>query len=172
MDRPSIGGDNVELYLIRHAEAAPEGEGGVTEDADRPLTAKGEEQARRMGKGIERKGLRPDVVVASPLLRARQTADLLVAGLAPPPPEVKMSEELAPDGRRKRLSRYLKELGAEKVALVGHQPDLAQFAAWLIGGKKAHIDIAKAGVAHIVCDGGPGKAKGRLVSLVTPEWLD
>jgi len=162
----------VELYLIRHAEAAPEGEGGVNDDADRPLTTRGEEQARKVGKGLERKGLRPEAVVSSPLLRSRQTADLLVAALASPPPEVKMCEELAPDGRRRRLSRYLKGLGTNKVALVGHQPDLGEFAAWLVGSKKAHIDIAKAGVAHIVCDDGPGKGKGRLVSLVIPEWLD
>jgi phosphohistidine phosphatase len=161
----------VELYLIRHADAAPAGEGGITKDADRPLTAKGEEQARNLGQGLERKGMRPAVVVSSPLLRSRQTADLLVGAFSPPPPDVKVCEELAPDGKRRRLSRYLRTLGATKIALVGHQPDIGAFAAWLIGSKKAQIEIAKAGVAWITCEDSPGRGQGELVLLVAPEWF-
>jgi len=161
----------VEIILIRHAEAAPIGEGGVSEDAQRPLTVTGEEQAKRLGKGLERKGIHPGAVVSSPLLRSRQTAELLLKGLADPQPEVKVSEELAPGGKRRRLSRFLRGLGEDKVAIVGHQPDLGEYAAWLIGSKKAHIDLAKAGVARISFEDGPGKGKGSLVSLVTLEWL-
>ncbi len=161
----------MELYLIRHADAVPLGEGGVTEDADRPLTPKGEDQAKKAGKGLERMGMRPDVVVTSPLLRARQTADLLVGALGLPRPEIEVSEELAPDGKRRRLSRYIKDMGKAKVVLIGHQPDLGTLAAWLIGSKKAQVEIAKAGVAHITCEAGPGKGKGILVELVKPEWF-
>ena len=47
---------SVELYLIRHADAAPVGEGGVVDDEARPLTTKGEEQGRRLGSGFRAKG--------------------------------------------------------------------------------------------------------------------
>jgi phosphohistidine phosphatase len=113
----------MEIYLVRHAEAAPAGEGGITDDADRPLTARGEEEAKRLGKGLELKGVRPGAVISSPLLRARQTADLLVGALTAPRPEVKLCDELAPGGKRRRLSRFLKDLGVDSVVLVGHQPD-------------------------------------------------
>jgi phosphohistidine phosphatase SixA len=54
---------------------------------------------------------------------------------------------------------------------VGHQPDLGEFAAWLIGSKKAQIDIAKAGVAFIHCEKEVTKGGGSLEWLVPPEWL-
>ena len=57
------------------------------------------------------------------------------------------------------------------VAVVGHQPDLGQLAGWLIGARKAQIDLAKAGVAHIAFDPEPRKGAGTLVWLVTPEWF-
>jgi phosphohistidine phosphatase len=168
---PEEEGSDVELYLIRHAEATPLGEGGITEDAERPLTPKGEEQAKKLGAALRQKGLQPGVVVSSPLLRARQTAELLLQGLGEPAPSMRVSEDISPGGKRRRLSRFVKDLAADKVALVGHQPDLGEFAAWLIGSRKAQLDLAKAGVACVVCDGKPGKADGRLVWLVTPELL-
>ena len=57
------------------------------------------------------------------------------------------------------------------VAVVGHAPDLSEWAAWLIGGKKAHIDLAKAGIALIRCPEGPRKGACSLIWLVTPDWL-
>jgi phosphohistidine phosphatase SixA len=53
---------------------------------------------------------------------------------------------------------------------VGHQPDLGEWTAWLIGSKKAHIDLAKAGVAFLACPDGTRKGGGSLVWLVTPDW--
>jgi phosphohistidine phosphatase len=161
----------VELYLIRHADAAPLGEGGITVDADRPLTAEGQTQARLLATGLQQRGIQPGVIVTSPLLRARQTAEGMVRAWSQPAPDVRAYEELAPGGKRRRLIRSIRDFGSEKVALVGHQPDLGKFAAWLIGSKKAQIDIAKAGVVCIVFNGRPGKGEGRLVWQVTPEWL-
>ena len=54
--------------------------------------------------------------------------------------------------------------------MVGHMPHLGVLAAWLIGKKKAHIDLAKPGVAHITCTS-PRKGRGTLLWLVTPEWF-
>jgi len=161
----------VNLYLIRHAEAVPLGESGITEDAARPLTAAGQEQVKSLAAGLQHKGIRPTVVLTSPLLRARQTAEGLVGEFAAPAPEVRICEDLAPGGKRRRITRFVKELGAESVALVGHEPDLGELAAWLIGSKKAAIDLAKSGVACIRCKTGPGKLRGSLVWLVTPQWL-
>jgi phosphohistidine phosphatase len=161
----------VDLYLIRHAEAAALGDNGVTEDADRSLTSRGQEQARKLAAGLNRRGIRFAAIVTSPLLRARQTAEAMVGGLPQPAPQLQTSDELAPAGKRKRIKRLLAELPADQVALVGHQPDLGELAAWLIGSRKAQLDIAKAGVACIHLEDGVGKGKGSLAWLVTPELI-
>jgi phosphohistidine phosphatase SixA len=53
---------------------------------------------------------------------------------------------------------------------VGHQPDLSEYAAWLIGDKKAQVNLAKAGAAFIECEAGPSKGGGVLTWLITPAW--
>ena len=71
----------MELYLIRHADALALGERGITDDAERPLSEQGENQCRTLAHGLLQKGITLDGLVASPLVRAKQTADLLVAQL-------------------------------------------------------------------------------------------
>jgi phosphohistidine phosphatase len=161
----------VDIYLIRHAHAASLMEAGVVEDVNRPLTETGRNQAKELAAGFQRRKVQPTIVVSSPLLRARETAEGMLKNWGDGAPELRICEELAPGGKRRRLARYLKDLRTEKVALVGHQPDLGEFAAWLIGSKKAQIDIAKAGVACIHCELEAGKAEGVLEWLVTPEWF-
>ncbi len=160
----------MDLYLIRHAEAAPLGEGGVSDDADRPLTNVGESQARALAAGLRGRGVMLDKVVVSPLLRAHQTAEGMLGQWMPPVPELTTCNELAPGGGRRRLARFLRKLGGDRVAIVGHEPDLSTFAAWLIGSKKARLDLAKAGVACIACEDGPRKGGGSLRWLVSPDW--
>lgn len=160
------------LYLIRHAEAVPLGEQGITEDALRPLTPEGERQAAVVGKGLKARGIRLDKLVTSPLVRARQTVEILLRHWTGHAPEVMVSEALIPDVRPKKLARFLRNLDAEHIGLVGHNPQFNIIASWLIGSKKAQIDIAKAGVAYIPCENSAGRGLGTLEWLVTPEWLE
>jgi phosphohistidine phosphatase len=160
----------MELYLIRHADAQPVGEGGVEDDAERPLTAVGQAQCRVLAASLQRQKVHLDKVVTSPLLRARQTAEGLSLHWTGTLPTQEVCDELAPDGKRGKLTRFLRKLGAESVAVVGHQPDLGAYLAWLIGGKKAQVELAKAGVACVHFDGKPGKGDGVLTWLITPDW--
>src|SRR5262245_61291549 len=123
-------GFNVELYLIRHAEAAPVGERGMTDDADRPLTTKGETQAASVGKALQRRGITLDRLVASPLLRAQQTANILVRHLQPAP-ELVTSDALAPGAKPRKLAKQLRSVEGERIGLVGHMPHIAEWAGWL-----------------------------------------
>jgi phosphohistidine phosphatase len=161
----------MDLYVIRHAEAVPLGEGGVSQDEDRPLTDKGFAQARRLAMELQDRSIQPGLLVSSPLLRARQTAEGMLQHWAPPTPGVQICEHLAPGGSRRKLARFLEELGIDPVAVVGHQPDLGQLIGWLIGSKKAQIDLAKAGVALLSCPEQPRKGSAALVWLVSPEWF-
>jgi phosphohistidine phosphatase len=162
----------MELYLIRHAEASPIGEHGVTEDEDRPLTPDGERQSEALGRFLKKRKLAFDLIVTSPLVRARRTAELFIKTSGMKDVTVEETSALSPNARPKKLSRHLLKGAAEKVALVGHLPHLALFAAWVVGGKKAQLDLTKAGMAHISCGDSPIKGNGVLHWLVTPEFYE
>jgi phosphohistidine phosphatase len=103
------------LFLVRHAEAAP-GE----PDALRPLTPAGQAAARKLGEQLAAE--RPDAVLCSPLLRARETAEQIARAASV---AVEVDERLAPganvDGVRAAVSGH-----GETVVAVGHQPDCSE----------------------------------------------
>jgi len=117
----------VQLYLVRHAEAAS-GE----PDELRPLTAEGRDAARELGRRLADEGVRPDAVLTSPLLRARETAEELArpAGL-----EAEPDERLAPGATPESVRAAAGERGGT-VVVVGHQPDCGRIAAALTGGEE------------------------------------
>src|SRR3954466_7196461 len=94
-------GGSMNLYLIRHAEAADPAEHAT--DEERPLTDRGRDQAKRLGAALARHEVRPAVVLTSPLVRARQTAEGLLAAWKSKGPALRECPELAPGGRSKRL---------------------------------------------------------------------
>jgi phosphohistidine phosphatase len=161
----------MDLYLIRHAEAVALGEQGIEDDAERPLTDEGKEQARRLAAALKRRGVRLELLATSPLVRAKQTADVLVDGANAVAAELEVCDHLAPGGKRKKLASFLIATGRDSVGLVGHQPDLGEVAAWLVGSKEANVAIGKGGVAYISSSDAPGKGSGKLVWLVTQDWL-
>ena len=160
------------LYLIRHADAVPREAWGDQDDADRPLTDAGKSQCAALATALLARGVSLNHVVSSPTLRTRQTAETMLEHWPAPAPEQLTCKALAPDGRPKKITRFLLGLSGENVAVVGHMPDLAHYAGWLVGAKKAQVDIAKSGVAFIRFDGSPDKGEGSLVWLITPEWCD
>jgi phosphohistidine phosphatase len=115
----------VQLYLVRHAEAA-DGE----PDELRPLTAEGRQAARTLGERLAADGVVPDAILTSPLLRARETGAELAraAGLEPEP-----DERLAPGATAESVKAAATGRG-ETVVVVGHQPDCGRIAAELAGG--------------------------------------
>jgi phosphohistidine phosphatase len=115
----------VRLFLVRHAEAEP-GE----PDELRTLTAHGRRQAQELGKRFARHGIRPDAVLSSPLLRARQTADAIATGtdVAAEP-----DERLAPGATADDVRAAVAGRG-ETVVVVGHQPDCGEIVAAISGG--------------------------------------
>jgi phosphohistidine phosphatase len=160
----------MDLYLIRHAHALALGERGITDDEQRPLSEKGEEQAAALGRFFKARGMAFDRIVSSPLVRARQTAEIMLKASGTDM-EITLTDSLTPNARCKKLARYLMKTGGEKVALVGHLPHMADFTAWIIGGKKAQIEFAKAGVALVSSGDSPVKGNGVLHWLLTPDWF-
>lgn len=117
------------LALVRHAKSSWAHEGLA--DRERPLTPRGRKAARRLGSHLQELGVRPDVVLCSPAVRARQTLDLLVPGL-PEDVEVLVEEELYGAGEAdvlRRLRLLPARVGAAMV--VGHNPATQELAARL-----------------------------------------
>jgi phosphohistidine phosphatase len=162
----------MDLYLVRHADALPQGADGIASDEERPLSEDGRKQAIKLGSALKRRQIAVDLIVVSPLVRAVQTAAELRTVLGLSEVQVEIREELAPGGRPKKLVRYLNGLQANAIALVGHQPDLSLYAGWLMGEKEIQINFVKSGAAYIRVEGSPAKGTGVLMWLLTPEWLE
>jgi phosphohistidine phosphatase len=160
----------VDLYLIRHADALALGERGITTDEERPLSETGEAQAEAAARALQSRGILFDRLFTSPLVRARQTAEIMLHVWSRPELSLDTCDALTPSSKSRKLSKYLLKSGGERIGLVGHMPQLGDYASWLIGNKKVQLDIAKAGIALINCGELPSKGLGALQWLVTPEW--
>jgi phosphohistidine phosphatase len=162
----------MDLYLIRHAEAVPRNAKDGLADEDRPLTDAGREQCRALAAALQARRVRLDKVVASPLVRARQTAEALLEHWAAPKPELRECDDLAPGGRPKKAARFLMALEGQAIAVVGHEPDISAFLGWLIGDKGVQVALAKSGAALVRFEGSPAKGAGVLTWLATPPWYE
>jgi phosphohistidine phosphatase len=112
------------VYLVRHAEAEP-GE----PDELRALTAHGRWQAKEVGERFVRHDIRPEAIVSSPLLRARQTAEAIAAEAGV---TAEADERLAPGATADDLRTVVAGRG-ETVVVIGHQPDCGQIAEAITG---------------------------------------
>src|SRR5919197_1220303 len=139
-----------ELYLVRHGVAEERSE-KWPDDAKRPLTADGMSKMKKASRGLARLGVAFDVIVTSPLVRTRQTAEILAAELDGPPPIVN-ADSLAPGGTYSALLADLeKHARKTRIALVGHEPGIGELAARLVGSRHP-IEFKKGAVCRIDVD--------------------
>ena len=158
-----------ELYLIRHAVAEERGE-EWPDDAKRPLSEDGASRMRKAARGLARLGVTLDVIVSSPLVRTRQTSELVAAAMNPRPPIV-TADSLAPDGTYQEIIADLeKQSRRSRIAIVGHEPSIGEFAARLIGSRHS-IEFKKGAVCRIDIDAIPPSGPGDLRWLLTPKIL-
>jgi phosphohistidine phosphatase len=157
-----------ELYLVRHAIAADRGEDWPDDDK-RPLTERGIARFKEAVKGLEVLDVELDEIFTSPLVRAKQTADLL-AGIKGKP-SVKLLEALSPGfAPTTVLAQLNKAAKRRRIALVGHEPGLGELAAHLIGAGRA-LPFKKGGVCRIDVESLTSRRAGALAWFVTPKVL-
>lgn len=165
-DDPSAG---CSLYLVRHAIAAERGD-KWPDDTKRPLTHRGRARMREAVRGLQALGVKIELVLTSPLVRARQTAEILVEGLESSP-DLEEADALAPEHRPADVvSALATRVRCGALALVGHEPGLGELAAWLIGAKEP-IEFRKGGVCLIDSPGLPPGRPGKLIWFATPRML-
>jgi len=159
----------LELYLIRHGVAAERGE-EYPDDSKRPLTSDGIAGLRKEAKALERLDVAFDQILSSPLVRARQTADVFTETMKSKPP-VATTDALTPAGSPAAVIQELgKHMRKGRIALVGHEPNMGELAAYLIGAK-APLPFKKGAVCRIDFAVFPPKGKGQLCWFVTPRML-
>ena len=159
----------VELYLVRHAIAVEQGD-DWPDDTQRPLTERGKARFADVVRGLRRLDVTLDAILTSPLVRARQTADLLVAGL-PGKPVVRTVEALGPGHTAGAVMTHAsRNVRASRVALVGHEPGLGELAAHIIGAQRA-LAFKKGGVCRIDLGGFSARRPGALIWFLPPKIL-
>jgi phosphohistidine phosphatase len=158
-----------ELYLIRHGIAEARGD-AWPDDAKRPLTERGATRLRKAARALARFGVSLDVVLTSPLVRTRQTAEIVAAAFDPRPTVVNV-EALAPGGTQANLLTELeKHVRRKRIAIVGHEPGLGELAGRLVGMRHA-LELKKGGVCCIDVDTLPPRGAGTLRWFLTPKVL-
>jgi phosphohistidine phosphatase len=158
-----------ELYLIRHAVAEERGD-DWPDDTKRPLSEDGASRMRKSARGLDRLGITLDVVLTSPLVRARQTAEIVATALNPRPPIVTV-ESLGPGGTYQAITSDLeKQTRRTRIGIVGHEPGIGELAARLVGSRHP-IEFKKGAICRIDVDTIPPSGPGDLVWFVTPRIL-
>ncbi len=164
----------MDIYFIRHGIAVDKTEDD--DDSDRPLTAKGREKTIRVAQKLRAIGVKFDLILTSPLVRAKQTAQILLeVGLSPLVEEL---ISLSPGGdlqefvQEWELSRY-SQMGTA-IALVGHEPDLTAWAEqFLWGNNQEKFILKKAGIIGLsVPIFGSPLGQSQLFLLTSPKYFD
>jgi phosphohistidine phosphatase len=158
-----------EIYLVRHGVAEERGP-KWPDDAKRPLSADGMSRMKKSARGLERFEVRLDVILSSPLVRARQTADILSGEMTGHPPIVNV-ESLSPGASYASLVADLeKQSRKTRIALVGHEPGIGELAARLIGSRHP-IEFKKGAICRVDIEQIPPAGPGDLRWLLPPKFL-
>ncbi len=162
----------MDLYLVRHAIAHERDAEQWPDDGQRPLTSEGVERFAEAARGLRRLVPEVDVVLSSPLTRAWQTAELLAehARWPSPVPCEALASGRTPD---EALDAIREHAEADSAALVGHEPNLSELAAYLLTGDGAGLAVVmkKGGVALLRFEGTPAPGAASLVWLLPPKVL-
>jgi len=149
----------MQLYFLRHGEA--DWPGWTKSDDERPLTDFGKKEVRQVGRFLNRLNVKPDLILASPLPRALQTAEVAAEQLKA---KLRQDESLEPGFGIGELRTLLKRYPAKGLMLVGHEPDFSSVISAVTG---ACLKLSKAGVAFVDFDS--DTEKGRLLWLFPPR---
>jgi phosphohistidine phosphatase len=162
----------MDVYLLRHGDALPVGSEGIRTDDERTLSDEGRREIREVAASLQRLKVDPDAILSSPLIRARETADIVAQEAGKK--EVTSCDELGHGFSPAGLLARLRELPRKSsLILVGHQPDLGSFASFLLTGDANAIDISlkKGGLCWIEFDNQAAAGKGTLRWLLTQKHL-
>lgn len=159
----------MQLLIIRHGIAEDAVPGG--DDSRRSLTSVGEKKMKNIAAGLQTVVETLDVIGASPLLRAQQTAEIVADAYGDL--EVQTVQALSPGTEPSALVDWLREQSsAEVVAIVGHEPHLSTLVTWFMsGGQNSRVELKKGGAALLEFSSRASAGSGTLQWLLTGSQL-
>jgi phosphohistidine phosphatase len=159
------------LILMRHGIAVERADGQGTADARRPLTKQGAARTRKVAAGLKTLGVKPQVLLSSPYLRALQTAQIVAEVLGLPVKAIVTSEALLPEAEPRRLFAELRRRKETELLCAGHAPHLDRALALALGAASTSVtQLKKAGAASLELTR-YHPPRGRLVWLLEPAAL-
>jgi phosphohistidine phosphatase len=161
------------LYFLRHGIAVDPSEPDFARDAERPLTPKGRRRLRQIAEAMDALRISFDLILSSPYVRAKQTAEI-VAKILKRKKKLKFSDELTPGGNPKSLIQQLNDLRPrpENILLVGHEPYLSKLIALLTAGNtNMEIDLKKGSLCKLETNSLRYARCATLVCLLAPRHL-
>lgn len=160
----------MEIYILRHGIAVPGGTPGYSE-AERPLTEEGRDKMLKAAKGIASVVGEVDIILTSPFKRAHETALLAARVLGGKEKVVTFDPLKSGTPLPTLLAAFAPYQHAERLMVVGHEPDLSLFASALIGVKRSALALKKGGLCRVDVDQLPPQEPGILRWLLTPGQL-
>ena len=155
------------LYICRHAWA----EGSqATSDGDRQLTKRGRQRYAGVVEKLLARDFAPDLIATSPLVRCRQTAELIAEGV-PGQPEMTQLDVLAPGAYLDELIRWTGRQTYAQVAWVGHMPDVAGMTVALVRDRSGSVFFAQGSIAALRFKESPKLGAGELLWLLSADDL-
>ncbi len=157
----------MDIYFLRHGLADwPDWD--PAHDEERPLTSNGTVKMKAEAKRLEALGLKFDIILTSPLKRARQTAEIVARRLGS---ELVEEPALAPGFNETVVADIVSRYSAAKaLLLVGHEPDFSETISKLVGG--ARLKLKRGGLARLQTEWrDSGDLAATLVWLLPPKWL-
>jgi len=160
-----------ELYMIRHGFAGTPVEDQAT-DERRPLKPKGKDKTKEVAKNLKAMDIHFDVVLSSPLLRAKQTAEIINAYCGRNN-GVTITELLKPGASYQNLIKFLNKLKkSDRIAIVGHEPFLGGFASFCLAkSNNSFINLKKSGLLMLQIDEVIKPKKCSLTWLMEPGQI-
>ena len=156
----------MEIYLLRHGIAEDRKPGGT--DAERPLTTEGREKLRRVLKRARAAGAEPTLILSSPLVRAKETAEL-AAGLLDYNGKIVETRALIPEASPHDVWEQLRARKDEQaILLASHEPLMSSLAAFLLDSPALQVDMKKGAIVRIDSERLGTKPKAVLKWMITP----
>lgn len=165
----------IELLVIRHGIAedreAVTRRGQPIQDHERRLTAKGRSRMSEVADGLHWMVPEVDLIAASPLVRAVETAELVAAAYGDMP--VARVEALLPEAPLEDLAGWLDDQpDATRVAVVGHEPHLSSWCSWMLcGERRSFLSFKKGGACLMHLPSPTAAGEGEIAWFATPRQL-
>jgi phosphohistidine phosphatase len=158
------------LFIVRHGLAGQRGDPRWPDDSERPLTKEGRKRFRQTVRKLADRGFAPKLIATSPLVRCRQTAELILEELGDEATLVEL-DELRPGAELDPVLQWTNRQAPQDIAWVGHSPDVEALAAALIGAGEENLRFTKGAIAAIEFPSDVAAGAGQLRWLVTAKVL-